>query len=258
MLAHRRPSTLSRTSSTTSIESDDGAESTSHRIRRTRKRFSEAQLVVLEQLFHQTSHPSREQRDLVANAGRMETKSVTIWFQNKRQTERKVSGTTTHSHHHHYDPRFARSSSHPYIPMTRPSLDSVASRTERTAPNTPTRKPGASLWDNMPSSPALPPNSPPPKEFVEFGKLTRTRTLEWACARSRLVDKENLGEHERKDSARKALPLARASTWNGWSASVPAEAPVNWTAPAWWKESGTPDDDMLGAALALCGLGRDL
>ncbi len=141
--------------------------------------------------------------------------------------------------------------------MTRPSLDSIASRTERTAPNTPTRKPGASLWDNMPSSPALPPNSPPPKEFVEFGKLTRTRTLEWACARSRLVEKENLGE---QDPVRKghALPLMRGVIWNGWSASAPAETSVHWTAPAWSKESGTPDDDMLGAALALCGLGRDL
>lgn len=105
--------------------------------RRTRKRFSSAQLMMLEHLFHQTSHPTREQREFLAREANMyvqfrrfyppnlscsrvhictlhrvcvsvtdrpvtsfplltitfesELRSVTVWFQNKRQTERKVA-----------------------------------------------------------------------------------------------------------------------------------------------------------------------
>jgi Homeodomain len=65
-------SPLSRTSSTASVwsVSDDG---TTHPniIRRTRKRFTNVQLTMLEDLFHQTSHPSREEREAVAQLGDM-------------------------------------------------------------------------------------------------------------------------------------------------------------------------------------------
>jgi hypothetical protein len=57
--------TLSRTSSTASISSTDDA------ARRTRKRFSTVQLMLLEQLFHRTSHPTREEREALANAAGM-------------------------------------------------------------------------------------------------------------------------------------------------------------------------------------------
>lgn len=57
--------TLSRTSSTASISSTDDA------ARRTRKRFSTVQLMLLEQLFHRTSHPTREEREALANASGM-------------------------------------------------------------------------------------------------------------------------------------------------------------------------------------------
>lgn len=43
----------------------------------------------------------------------------------------------------------------------------------------------------MPSSPLAPPFSPPPQEFIDFGKNTRTRrTLEWACAAARVAEKD--------------------------------------------------------------------
>lgn len=43
----------------------------------------------------------------------------------------------------------------------------------------------------MPSSPLAPPLSPPPREFIDFGKNTRTRrTLEWACAAARVAEKD--------------------------------------------------------------------
>lgn len=76
---------LYRSSSTSSISSDDSnisIESASNRSidsadnatadangaqrARTRKRFSSMQLMLLEQLYHQTSHPTREQREALA------------------------------------------------------------------------------------------------------------------------------------------------------------------------------------------------
>lgn len=39
--------------------------------RRTRKRFSNTQLMMLEQLYRRTSHPTREQRDALAKEGDM-------------------------------------------------------------------------------------------------------------------------------------------------------------------------------------------
>ncbi|KAJ6567704.1 homeodomain transcription factor, partial [Mycena vulgaris] len=183
------PHPLSRTSSSTSTatntsSSDDLyatfiSESTDATSRRTRKRFTNAQLMMLEQLFHQNSHPSREQREIVARSANMEVKSVTIWFQNKRQTERRTTlasgrvpptvminntrGDFQHiarSDYHQYDtrndyqrvpspmqsPSMASSASSASTTSTsasrRPSLDCVASRSElrAPAPRTPSRR----------------------------------------------------------------------------------------------------------------------
>ncbi|KAG8819602.1 hypothetical protein FRC17_010381 [Serendipita sp. 399] len=59
--------------------------------RRTRKRITQSQLVALENLFTQSSHPSQQQRELLARTIRMEVKNVTIWFQNRRQAARKLA-----------------------------------------------------------------------------------------------------------------------------------------------------------------------
>ncbi|KXN85742.1 Homeobox protein Hox-A2 [Leucoagaricus sp. SymC.cos] len=171
--------------------------------RRTRKRFTNVQLMMLENLFHQNSHPSREDREAVAKAGGMEIKSVTIWFQNKRQTERK-SAASNHSSFNTppltHQPTARRTSSPTFTnrssasTTSRPSLDRVASRSElrAPAPRTPSKRldPNATLWDNMPSSPIVDPNSPPAREYVEFGK--KRRTLEWACAAARLAEKDGV------------------------------------------------------------------
>ena len=60
---------LSRTSSVASVTSDDAATPPvpGNEVKRTRKRFTQAQIVKLEQLFHETSHPTREQRENLAN-----------------------------------------------------------------------------------------------------------------------------------------------------------------------------------------------
>ena len=72
------PAPLSRTSSAASFSSEDDAcmsSSTAATVisssRRTRKRFTNVQLTMLENLFHQNSHPSREDREAVAKAGGM-------------------------------------------------------------------------------------------------------------------------------------------------------------------------------------------
>ncbi|KAH8094657.1 homeobox-domain-containing protein [Cristinia sonorae] len=183
------PTPLSRTSSASSVASEststlpddstvvpstpstghtsDGGNST----KRTRKRFTNPQIIALEQVFHQTSHPTREQREAVASATGLELRSVTVWFQNKRQTERKnllcygpnfgkepddppvvfpmAHGTSAArppslTSNASYQ-RSIRHSIHAHRPQLssqrRPSLDSVASRCERpqARPKTPTR-----------------------------------------------------------------------------------------------------------------------
>lgn len=61
-------STLSRTPSDETVCINTVNPATS---RRTRKRFTNVQLMMLENLFHQNSHPSREDREAVAKAGAM-------------------------------------------------------------------------------------------------------------------------------------------------------------------------------------------
>ncbi|KAH9486115.1 Homeobox protein ANF-1 [Psilocybe cubensis] len=255
-VAPQGPTQLARTDSATSFSSEEDASMSPSPVavmnsaRRTRKRFTNTQLTMLENLFHLNSHPSREDREAVARDGGMETKSVTIWFQNKRQTERKTAasnnnnnnnnganGGSSHGATSHAVPNItstihtfslhgegahgqgpsSRTASPPFsissrssitsasictatttaYSSSRPSLDRVASRSElrAAAPRTPSRRPAhpgtGAIWDNMPSSPLAPPISPPAREFIDFGKNARTRrTLEWACAAARLVDKD--------------------------------------------------------------------
>ena len=247
-----------------------------------------------------------------------EVKSVTIWFQNKRQTERRVAllnssdaarslvsttslVTTTAKTH---SPTYSATSS-------RPSLDRVASRTELRAaiPRTPTRPrdPGANLWDNMPSSPIVSPVSPPPIEYVELAKNQRVRrTLEWACAAARLAEKEGtstsalsnshprrtrtqehrIHQHRRRrhrsrhdqqhqqqrhkrptkadadlteDESDELVPTPTGSWINNddrWVAR--ADGAMQAAAPSLPPKSTqeTQEDEVMRAALALCGLGR--
>ncbi|KAG6326854.1 hypothetical protein ID866_12235 [Astraeus odoratus] len=313
-----RPNSLSRTSSLASISSDDAG-------RRTRKRFTSVQLMMLEQLFHRSSHPTREEREALAQAAGMEMKSVTIWFQNKRQTERKVALHHT-THHlnaeaHRLAPLPERGSSSSHIsssgpsshvcrtshshsrsismsslhtphrkvtpPRPRPSLDRVAARSESRLPppRTPTkpRDPYASPWDNMPSSPLAPPASPPAHDFVDF--VGSGRSLEWACAAARLAEKEartrifpkrtpenrisgDADDETEDDDIEVVTPEGSLGSgdivWKGGrqlnmslenSGKPPPKSP-DFRPLESERDTGVQDDDMMHAALALCGLGR--
>ncbi|KAF5311734.1 hypothetical protein D9758_018944 [Tetrapyrgos nigripes] len=274
--AHYSPRPLSRSDSMTSVESDGydppatvgPNASRDPSSRRTRKRFNSVQLMMLENMFHHNSHPSRQERETLAKAGEMEMKSVTIWFQNKRQTERRGAEKALNNNTNRTSSRNGHTF-HNSGPSTRlsarPSLDRVASLSELPEPvfshepRTPTRpriarslssdtiivdqdgsivttdqstssqgnngspdspstiriRAPVPIWESMPSSPPVPFTSPPAREFVEFGKLTRTKTLEWACARQRMAGKDkeagsvDIGHDQEEDDDEVELRIMR-------------------------------------------------
>ncbi|KAF8515846.1 hypothetical protein BU17DRAFT_93265 [Hysterangium stoloniferum] len=110
--------------------------------RRTRKRITSSQLRHLEELYQESSHPTREQRDALARRIQMETKSVTIWFQNKRQTDRKVAlHNATHSRSSVSAANGSTSSPTPNITITAPTSPSTSQESNsRFIPEDPTRK----------------------------------------------------------------------------------------------------------------------
>jgi len=57
--------------------------------RRIRKKITDAQLAALEETFARNSHPSLQERETLGDAMEMDARSVTTWFQNRRQTIRK-------------------------------------------------------------------------------------------------------------------------------------------------------------------------
>jgi Homeodomain len=280
--------------------------------KRTRKRFTGSQLSMLEQLFHRTSHPSREEREVLGRELDLyarsffyarpralifrsrEPKVVTIWFQNRRQNERKAATTMTmtmtmtrfnadsaSSPSVRPTPRRPRASiphslSSPYAPLTpitkRPTLEDMARRSElRTAPpRTPSKRPdpNKSLWDNMPSSPLGPP-SPPEPEFVQFALSghKHTRSLEWACAAARLVGKraaarpshdvdDETDEEEEPEPHEAITPMGSLIGDTG--------GDVFWDGRSGVAKSSTKEkpkhseNELMDAALLLCGLGRKI
>jgi hypothetical protein len=131
------------------------------------------------------------------------------------------------------------------------------------APRTPTRQHNLhhNVWDNMPSSPIAPPFSPPSKEYVEYGKSKRTkRTLEWACAAARLADKQGssvsgcLDEQGDSDSTEDEAheAITPPSTWGKGDFRWTTRHNTHMTV----VNKAVQDDEMMKAALALCGLGR--
>ncbi|GBE77364.1 homeobox-domain-containing protein [Sparassis crispa] len=338
-----RAQPLCRSSSASSIASDDTTQScdtvdtsvssqnNADVIRRTRKRFTNVQLMMLEHLYHETSHPTREQREGLARSAELETRSVTVWFQNKRQTERRVAlhnattgapqsalySTPSDSTKHPRPARRASTDKHTHT--QRPllaghlSLDRVAARSERpsapypsrtpsplstfspapTVPTTPPKR-SASLWEMLPSSPMVSPSALDPKAertLVDFGRrrLHGMRTLEWACAAARVegrVEKEPVQEQEsaerepseddmvldlgEEDVHEAVAPKTTVSCrlHNGVESEKPNKENIRVTATfavyvpvKIRRKSGREapelrDEDVMNAALALCGLGR--
>lgn len=224
---------------------------------------------------------------------------MTVWFQNKRQTERKIArAVEPYPGYRDLCTLFSTSASAlsrprtptPTAPTRRASLaipartlslDHIAARAERPPPRTPPHAPStptpasAPLWAAMPSSPS----ASPPREPAYAFSGRRRRTLEWACAAARPGDREveNEGEWSRGEvdapleelvldvggdtedeaegDAHEALtPQGSFSGTQGW-------APVsrrmkNNSRDGNVRVRAGHDEDMIDAALVLCGLGR--
>ncbi|KAJ6519885.1 homeodomain transcription factor [Mycena sanguinolenta] len=217
-------------------------------------------------LFHNNTHPSLEERQIVAINTDMEVNAVTSWFQSKRKATSRhrptrtrtrditiTDSTNTHQHPKSSSSASSRSSSTTSTSTStsrRPSLDCVASRSELRAPppRTPSRSYNshAPLWVNMASSPVAPPSSPFTRDYVEFGRGQRTRSLEWACARSRLTAKheEIIPEllHDIGDDT--DVEVEEAVT--------PPRSRTDGIRPA--SKGGEHDEETMKAAMTLCDL----
>ncbi|KAJ7837552.1 homeodomain transcription factor [Mycena olivaceomarginata] len=257
-----------------SVTLDHAAVSTS----RPRPQFTNTQIAVLEQLFHNNTHPTIEERRLVAIDTDMEVNAVTSWFQSKRKatsrhrpTQKQLQplrsrtrntttakdSTNTHRHPKSSSASTRSASTSSTCASRRPSLDRVASRSELYVPppRTPSRRHNshAPLWANMASSPIAPPSSPLARDYVEFGQGKRTRTLEWACARSRLTAKheENIPEllHDVGDDT--DVEVEEAVT-------PPRSCDSSWTGTIHEKRTvskgGQHDEETMKAAMVLCDL----
>ncbi|KAF8846048.1 hypothetical protein BDN67DRAFT_986440 [Paxillus ammoniavirescens] len=173
-----------------------------------RRRNTPAQLQALQKLFEITPHPTREQRQALANELEMQLKSVTNWFQNRRQTARRKSlswhenrSTKTRSTYCTQKRPLKSALNRPAI-----SLDRIAALTERQSsssqPNIPrlpltprksnvkeesTPSP-SELWKYMLSSPTVPQSSPGLEEArmaILPSRAKTFRSLEWACLKAR-------------------------------------------------------------------------
>ncbi|KAI9570270.1 hypothetical protein HD554DRAFT_408434 [Boletus coccyginus] len=176
-----------------------------------RRRNTPAQLSALQQLFEATPHPTRAQRQALANEIGMELKSVTNWFQNRRQTSRKKSSSEnnpTKARLPHSPARHRNRRSKTPLDRSKISLDRIAELSERPSltlqlntsrvPLTP-RKSNVQqknlssppeLWAHMLSSPAVPPSDPDPDpEEARMAALSSRAKilypLEWACLKAR-------------------------------------------------------------------------
>ncbi|KAI0778381.1 hypothetical protein BD413DRAFT_630757 [Trametes elegans] len=174
----------------------------------TRKRLVPAQTSALLSVFEVKTHPSREERALLAAELHMELKAVNAWFQNRRRTLKKNCGGCGWSkgslpENKHVRPANALKA----LPRSESpiSLERVAAARELPykprplwprAPATPRRRaaaaapeepPSMEIWEYLPSSPPTRPSSPGHTEPVlSLAACTkRARSLEWACARAR-------------------------------------------------------------------------
>ncbi|KAG1904705.1 uncharacterized protein F5891DRAFT_945165 [Suillus fuscotomentosus] len=189
-----------------------------------RRRNTPQQLKALQQLLELSHHPTREQRLALAMEFGMELKSVTNWFQNKRQTEKRKSLIWNEN-----NPPKIHAPQSRHLKQHRPnksissfsvSLDKIAQLSERPSPSlllstnqapptpltprtTNVRAQSSSspseLWKHIPSSPIVPQSSPGAEEARLAGLPSRSKTwrsLEWACLKARRDKRVDDGEEE--------------------------------------------------------------
>ncbi|TFK90800.1 hypothetical protein K466DRAFT_516547 [Polyporus arcularius HHB13444] len=176
-----------------------------------RRRLAPSQTSTLVSVFEVKTHPSREERALLAAELGMEMKAVNSWFQNKRRSLKKtwqgIGGWSKGSlpENKHVRPQGGPRTLAPNESAL--SLDHVASLRELPykqkatvssrcpplrVPATPKRRACAfetsrEIWELLPSSPPTRPSSPSYGEplLALDPCARRRRSLEWACAKAR-------------------------------------------------------------------------
>ncbi|KAI0715403.1 hypothetical protein C8Q76DRAFT_768375 [Earliella scabrosa] len=182
-----------------------------------RRRLSPSQTSALVSVFEVKTHPSREERALLAAELGMELKAVNAWFQNKRRSLKKTWSSTCgwskgslpeNKHVRQVDgPRalppndsaisLDRVASSHELPFKRKA--SVARCPPPRVPVTPRRRvtmpaPSKDILELLPSSPPTRPSSPTQGEpLLALEPCTkRLRSLEWACAKARAERKASI------------------------------------------------------------------
>ncbi|KAI0045207.1 hypothetical protein FA95DRAFT_1561344 [Auriscalpium vulgare] len=195
----------------------------------TRRRASEEQLKILREIFEAKPYPTREERNTLALEVGMDYKAITVWFQNKRQSEKRKAWTKNARAKKRAlarqealvatveDPPSLKSgisldriasmaerspsSSHQSftLPLTsRPPLTPRRGTSRRVSPSTPI--PRSELWMHMPSSPPDAPPSPAVEKIrlsLLPPKSKAAKSLEWACANARADRRNARGKENR-------------------------------------------------------------
>jgi hypothetical protein len=186
---------------------------------------------MLEALFQRDTHPSREDRDTLANTIGMESRSVTIWFQNKRQTARKIALHNATNMNNVALGLSDGSDSSSDTQASSPQSSSLGAHPR--AVNTTTRQqvsaqpPAAVVYTPYSSNPSSPSPTPP-----------QSRHYAWDCAKIK----------EDEDEKHEALTPKDESHPTEWPVVKAEEQEL-------LLDLGmTVEEDMMKAALALCGL----
>ncbi|KAH9065811.1 homeobox domain-containing protein [Lactarius vividus] len=175
-------------------------------ISNSRKRPSVAQIQRLQAIFDSSRYISKEERSALAHEIGLDVKFITVWFQNRRQSDKRKAWTKR-DRARKKENTCHRIQIHTVFSKPVVSLDQIASRLERVQspvlpdtpravlsiqkpgnslePVTPTQSKPEALWAHMPSSPPDAPSSPP--RLMSIPRLIKSgKSLEWACARERI------------------------------------------------------------------------
>ncbi|KAI0785046.1 hypothetical protein C8Q75DRAFT_809588 [Abortiporus biennis] len=177
-------------------KSSSRAAASQHKAKKPRHRMTDRQLERLENLYQEKTHPSRQVKmDLASDVG-MDIRTVTIWFQNRRQIAKKAAAegdtrrlplstvTNIHRQASIASPFTTRSNTPAILVPTDCSLSLSTSSSSSSVSGFESRRstPNTSFDDAT-------------SDVKQVPSSKRPRTLEWACARE---------EKRRKMSATRA------------------------------------------------------
>ncbi|GJE85807.1 homeobox domain-containing protein [Phanerochaete sordida] len=212
---------LRKTSRPTSSRSSRTGTPYSDKEKKPRHRMTDMQLERLEVLYEQDTHPTREQKQALGEEVGMDTRTVTVWFQNRRQLSKKNSLIVTAAPQLMSRQPLSDTSRRNLPALSRqPSVVSSVSQSSMRV-KTPPPHSGAlkrELWEYLPSTPSTRTDSaatstmPSPlarrlsgasgldKENPPGDPSKRKAILEWACARVAKRQRVNREDEDLDDS----------------------------------------------------------